>query len=304
MTVSLFRFFTTLSVVCFPQFVFPRTLCFGFLLFYHPSHPPRFLALLVIRFHRCFRDLLFALLSVGPALLLSSFSFVSLLFLPALFYPESHRLSLVWLASFSFPPCFSFILVFLSMDHLWLPLHYPQFFLSRSLPNVCRYISAFLPFHLLSLLFRHFVCSFSSSDSFITLRLFGCDLFFQHQLNLCFHIERPCSSSAEEGVFGNGYRLKTISIEQHGSLTSSPITRMPGGSTFPASYSASWRLILPHRPVPIVLLAWLATSLVQQALRDSAPWRERRGGRGGRDSSDAACRWYRGWGQDGERERE
>ena len=82
---------------------------------------PRFLALLVIRFHRCFRDLLFALLSVGPALLISSFSFVSLLFLPAVFYLKSHRFPVVWLAPFSFPPCFSFILVFL--HHLWLPLH-------------------------------------------------------------------------------------------------------------------------------------------------------------------------------------
>ena len=91
----------------FPQFVFLAHFVLASS-FSVSSKPSPVSCLLFIRFHRFFRALLFALLSVGPALLFSSFSFVSLLFPPAMFYLESHLLSVVWLSSFSFPPSLFF----------------------------------------------------------------------------------------------------------------------------------------------------------------------------------------------------
>ena len=169
MTFLPFRFFATPSVgftsVCFSSVCFPRTLCFAFLFLYHSSHPPRFLALLVIRFHRCFRDPLFALLSVGPSLLFSYFSFISLLFPPISF--------VVWLSSFSFPlslffhSCLSLHGSFVVAPSL--SSHFPNI----NLPNVWRYISAFVPLRLcLSLLsFSFSFCSLRHFDRFLRLTL-------------------------------------------------------------------------------------------------------------------------------------
>ena len=100
-----FRLFGTPSVaftsVCF------SSVCFlaNFVLASSSKPSPRFLALLVIRLHRCFRDPLFALLFVGPALLFS--------FFPSSLYfssPSSFRglAFFVFLSTFAFPSSLSF----------------------------------------------------------------------------------------------------------------------------------------------------------------------------------------------------
>ena len=106
----------------FSPFVFPRTLCFSVLLFYHPSHPHCFLLCLSFDFIVVCVICSLPFFPLVRLWSLLSFSFVSLLFLPPLFYLECRPSSFFGLACLVFLPT----LIFLSSssfsrDHWWLP---------------------------------------------------------------------------------------------------------------------------------------------------------------------------------------